>query len=658
MRTTLKRGVGRGAGANGDGNGHAVFPPGPVSAVTRYRQPPPPPRTGLSLFWRILVGTLLVVVSVGAALAGGSYLYFHQSVEAVRAHSPDVKVAQKQLDVTLPGAAAIALIVGYDHRDGPEGDLESRSDTIMLLRADPETKTITLLSFPRDLWVDVYCPPKPGQSAPAVTQDKINGAYSRCGSGGTLETVRHLTGLPVNYLITVNFHGFRQIVNEVGGVWMDVDRRYYNKNIGTAETGYADIDVQPGYQRLNATHALEFVRYRHFDSDFFRLARQQAFVRAFKQQVGQNSRTDLVRKLPGLVSAITKNVEVGVGGNNELSGKTVLSYALFAATLPPGHFFQSRLENLRDDAAYDVIADPADIQKAVNAFEHPDVEAPKVANAAALGRRLPRKAPPPARTAVTVLNGNGVAGAAANAAAQLRDRGYRTVDPPNGRQADAPAQSFHSKVYYDAKNPEAKAAAEEVRKLISPADVEPKPTTPPLRALDPGAMLLVVMGQTFHGQITPVRERAVPKRQPAFVRADPSGAEQLLQPLRAKMPFTLMVPTVLERSSTADSSKPVRMYWVKKDKKAVRMVFRSGASEYWGVQQTDWDDAPALADKSFRHILKDGRTYDFYYTGGKLHMVVLHWRGGTYWVVNTLLDSLSNETMIAIAKGLKPLPAA
>ena len=129
----------------------------------------------------------------------------------------------------------------------------------------------------------------------------------------------------------------------------------------------------------------------------------------------------------------------------------------------------------------------------------------------------------------------------------------------------------------------------------------------------------------------------------------------MLQPLRAKVPFTLMVPTVLERSSAPDSSKPVRMYWIKKDRKAVRMVFRSGASEYWGVQQTDWEDAPTLADKSFRHILKDGRTYDFYYTGGKLHMVVLHWRGGTYWVVNTLLDSLSNETMLAIAKGLKPL---
>src|SRR5215210_4506303 len=319
MRTTLKRGVGRGAAVNG--NGRAVYPPGVVSAVAWYRQPQPPARSGLRILRRILLATLLAMVSVAAAIGGGSSLYFHQSVAAVRAHSPDVKVAQKQLDVKLPGAAAIALIVGYDHREGPESDLESRSDTVMLVRADPPTKTITMLSFPRDLWVEIHCPQKPGKPPPAVTQDKINGAYSRCGSGGTLETVKHLTGLPVNYLITVNFHGFKQIVSKVGGVWMDVDRRYYNKNVGTFETDYADIDLQPGYQRLNATHALEFVRYRHNDSDFVRLARQQEFVRAFKQQVGQRSRVDLGRKLPGLIAAITDNVEVGAAGES-LSGKT------------------------------------------------------------------------------------------------------------------------------------------------------------------------------------------------------------------------------------------------------------------------------------------------------------------------------------------------
>jgi hypothetical protein len=52
-----------------------------------------------------------------------------------------------------------------------------------------------------------------------------------------------------------------------------------------------------------------------------------------------------------------------------------------------------------------------------------------------------------------------------------------------------------------------------------------------------------------------------------------------------------------------------------------------------------------------------GRAYDFYYNGPKLHMIVLHEQGATYWVVNSLLDNISNETMIAIAKGLKPLKA-
>ena len=88
----------------------------------------------------------------------------------------------------------------------------------------------------------------------------------------------------------------------------------------------------------------------------------------------------------------------------------------------------------------------------------------------------------------------------------------------------------------------------------------------------------------------------------------------------------------------------------------MRLVYRMGTNEYWGVQLTDWEDAPVLADKSHTRRIK-GRLYDLYYDGPKLHMVALRTKKGTYWVVNTLLDRLSNETMLAIAKGLKPLPA-
>ena len=86
-------------------------------------------------------------------------------------------------------------------------------------------------------------------------------------------------------MINVNFGGFRRAVNYVGGVYVDVDRRYYNDNT-TAAPGeaYATIDVQPGYQRLKGQDALDYVRYRHGDNDFFRAARQQDFLRQISHQ--------------------------------------------------------------------------------------------------------------------------------------------------------------------------------------------------------------------------------------------------------------------------------------------------------------------------------------------------------------------------------------
>ena len=85
-----------------------------------------------------------------------------------------------------------------------------------------------MLSFPRDLIVDGRCPDG------RTYVGRINAAYSFCGPAGTLETVRSLTNLPIHYLITVNFQGFRDIVDKLGGVWMDVDHRYYNPTGGDA----------------------------------------------------------------------------------------------------------------------------------------------------------------------------------------------------------------------------------------------------------------------------------------------------------------------------------------------------------------------------------------------------------------------------------------
>ena len=160
MRTTLKRGIGRGAAVNG--NGRAVLPPGALSPITIYRQPEPPPRSRWAFVRTALAwaGVALLVL-IGSA-AGGAYLWFHQSVAEVVAHRrPTSRSRRSGSTSPLPGQPATALVIGYDKRAGEGKGTTSRSDTIMLVRADPETKSISMMSFPRDLFVQIHCPGKP-----------------------------------------------------------------------------------------------------------------------------------------------------------------------------------------------------------------------------------------------------------------------------------------------------------------------------------------------------------------------------------------------------------------------------------------------------------------------------------------------------------------
>jgi len=634
-----------GRGAAGNGNGRPVLPPGALSPITIYRQPEPPSRSGWARARTVLFAVLVGLVMCASALGGGLYLWVHEDViGAVAAKSKDVTVAAKRLDVALPGQPATALVVGYDERKGADEGTPPRSDTVMMVRADTETDSISLLSFPRDLVVDVTCPGKPSY------RGRINEAYTECGTRGTLETVRKLTGQPINYLITVNFKGFRQLVDAIDGVWVDVDRRYFNDQGGP--NGFATINLFPGYQRLGGYQALDYVRFRHTDSDLFRVARQQLFVRALKDRV--RSEFSAIR-LPKLVRTITSNVEVGVGGGAELDVSTLLSYALFAYGLPPGHFFQSKIDGLEGYSELTTASE--NIDRAVQEFTTPDVESPEKATAVALGEKptTKEKAPPPGETTITVLNGNGVAGSASTASYVLSQRGYSMIFPPDGKPANAPNWDFfQTQVSYDPTQPGAKLAATKVANLFATEDVIEQ--TPALGALANGALLTVVVGKTFHGSIASAPIDKTPKRQPPSVRP---GAEQSLALLRErakKLPFELMVPTVIDQNSIIDPERPIRLYRVDDEgkHKTIRLTYRTGASEYWGVQMTDWDEAPILSERNFVRTI-GGRRYELHYSGPKLHMVVLREGGATYWVVNSVLDVLSNETMLAIAKGLKPL---
>jgi LCP family protein required for cell wall assembly len=637
MRTTLKRGIGR--GADGNGNGRAVLPPGVLTPMNRYRQPERQRSAwraaGKGLFMLVVVCSMLVF---GAA--GGVYLEALAAVEDLTPREATKKAAER-LDIPLPNAPANALVIGYDHRP-EDGTAPSRSDTVMLLRADPQGDTISMLSFPRDLIVDIRCPNG------ATSRGRINAAYTFCGPEGTLLTVRNLTNLPIHYIITVNFEGFRQVVDRLGGAWMDVDRRYLNKEGGD----YATINLWPGYQRLKGWQALDFVRYRHTDSDLYRLARQQMFVKAVKQAVNASYKP---RSIPKIVGALRNNVEIGQAGGEGISLKTLTSYAFFAYGLPSGNFSQVKIGGLT--GLNEIYADPSNIQAAIQEFTKPDVDAPEKATAVALRRRARLGgAPSPRNVSVVALNGNGVPGAAANASYQLSQRGYRVGSPPEGYAANAPgrwARTFRTQVFFSGAKG-ARLAAVRVGNLFGSVDVKSLPRSPGMRFLSNGSMVTVVVGQTFKGNLAPAPVDRTPERKDPEVRPALDETRPLIrQAARWKLGFPLQVPSVVERSSRVDPEVPFRVYKIGK-RRALRLTFRTGISEYWGIQQTDWDDAPAIQEPNDTQAIR-GRTYSLFYNGPHLHMVVLRAGGATYWVVNTILDTLSNETMLEIAKGLRPL---
>jgi hypothetical protein len=245
---------------------------------------------------------------------------------------------------------------------------------------------------------------------------------------------------------------------------------------------------------------------------------------------------------------------------------------------------------------------------------------------------------------IEVLNGNGVVGSANDGAYVLAKRGYRTVNGGNADRFDY----FHTTVLYDPARGDGRAAAKAVAGLFGDAQVEPAPAANPLETT-----LRVIVGQTFHGTIAPAQPDTTPKHEPPAVVADSASVTPLLRRAQRRVNFRLLVPTLREKSSSLDDQEPLRVYELEGDD-AVRLVYRTATGEYWGVQQTRWTDAPVTRGASLTRKA-GGREYGLYYAGSRLHVVTFEENGALYWVVNTLLNRLSNETMLAIAKGLKPL---
>ena len=255
---------------------------------------PPKRRIG----WRFTAAAFVIVSSMAAATAVSFLLFLNDIAKGL--NDSDLSAARAQLEQVEGGAPQTILVLGSDKRDSTQGD-PGRSDTAILLRVDPDKEFLSLMSMPRDLVVPI----------PDHGPDKLNAAYTygeldNPKGGGeelAIRTIKEYLGIPINHVVNVDFAGFYEAVNAIGCVYIDVDRHYFNP----PGTGYAEIDVEAGYQRLCGYNALAYVRYRHNDNDLVRGARQQDFIREARQRIPPGELLPVFGRGDELIDIFTKN---------------------------------------------------------------------------------------------------------------------------------------------------------------------------------------------------------------------------------------------------------------------------------------------------------------------------------------------------------------
>ena len=605
------------------------------------------PRWKRIALWSAVILLTLVLATAGAVAFWAKGLY-----DQIGNLDPDVKRAQGDLsqDIPTPNQPATALVIGSDHRS-TDGAGPSRSDTLMLVRIDPATKEISMLSLPRDLWVPIN----------GVCCDKINAAYSGGGVKLALRTVQDYTGIKVNYLVVVDFSGFTRLVNTFDGVYVNVDQYYFHENTPGTEQ-YSEINIPPGYQLLKGDDALAFARYRHTDSDFYRNARQQLVLQAFQATASEQLQgigIDQLGTFRDVAETIADNVQV-TGPSGAPSIQKMIEYAGLAYETR-GNVNSVKLEaGLGGDAtnSYVVATDGC------GAPGRLPVPAPRAAAEAARTRSRPGASRP--RTRVQAR------GQAGDRLRHGRQRQRRDRLGRHGRATRSAAFGYPDVGQRRGRRPA--SITRRTRSTTGPASRRPPPTSPrswatPSAAPLPAAFtyasdIVVVVGKPFTGktEIKPPKQAA-----PSGLPPDMIADNQAYLPLLPDgAPGRSTSRSCTRRCSRPGSvfddfttTQPIRLYNIRaagNGWNSMYAVFQMSnlAGAYWGIEETRFMDAPILKDPDLTRKL-DGRTYRFYFNGEHIHLIAIVQSGVAYWVTNTLRDDLSNQAMIAIARSLKPV---
>ena len=180
------------------------------------------------------------------------------------------------------------VVMGCDIRKDDAG----RSDTLFVVMLDKSKKNAALLSVPRDTRVKIK----------GHGWDKINAAFAYGGQKLTRETVQDFLGIKLNNYVVVDFQGFKGLVDAVGGVDINVEKRmyYYDPYDGF------EIDLRPGMQHMDGKTAMQYVRYRDEEGDIGRIHRQQKFLMALYKHIASKN---IIAKIPGISKQIMSMVK-------------------------------------------------------------------------------------------------------------------------------------------------------------------------------------------------------------------------------------------------------------------------------------------------------------------------------------------------------------
>ncbi|HEY5493656.1 MAG TPA: LCP family protein [Candidatus Anoxymicrobiaceae bacterium] len=341
---------------------------------------------------KVLAWTGIVVLVIIIALGTWGYFWLKGKESRMKLPAASTVLAPKE-----SGRPETTLVIGVDKGSVP-GEAESRSDILMLVSVSPDGKKSAVISLPRDTRTTI---------AGHGTQ-KINAAHAFGGPALTIKTVSEFTGLPINHFVEIDFNGFKQIVNAMGGVKMNIPKAIHDKYAG---------DVPAGDVVLNGDQALALVRARYSmeSGDLDRIKNQRNFLQAM---LGTVSKQRNPFKVMSVVDEVSKNVKTDLTFLKMLSLGRKLHGGNAQMTTVPG---QPKVIG----GLWYYIADMPAFRQMLTTFESKQEVPQDSANQADTAQASRSD------ISVAVLNGSGTKGLASTAAAKLKAAGYGTVTVGN-----------------------------------------------------------------------------------------------------------------------------------------------------------------------------------------------------------------------------------